>query len=225
VLTAGEPVITAEITLDELRDAIFTQVPAVTIPDHVLEAMVKLRRELEENQIRPSTRRFHWSMRVLQAAAFLAGRDEVSTDDITNLRFTLWDTIDQIQKVDELCRSKANPFVGPLIELRKQINELRTSIEDRHKAFVDAGSDWEGQEGSALQMHGKEVTTKLGQVRDKLDNMLQEAGGRPIPTFKDISDMHEKLLIQNFKLSLEQDDEACRKLAATRLGQGDGGNR
>lgn len=224
MLVAGEPVVTTEIAWPDLQDVIDNVVPSIEVPTHVQAAMVKLRHDLDEAGIHPSSRRFHQSMDVLRAAAFLAGRDVATEDDIAALRFTMWQTADQIQAVDRICRSASNPFVGPLLTLREQIHELKDGIESRYKAFVDAGKDWKGQEGGALQMYGKEVTKKLGTVRDQLDLMLTEAAGRPIPGFKAISDLHYTVLVQNFVTCLEQSPESARVMADKRAGQGDGGN-
>lgn len=226
MLVMPEPEITTEITWAELREVIESVIPTITIPDHVQQAMVTLRRELAEEGIRPSPRRFHWSMTVLRGAAFLAGRDEVTEDDIANLRFTLWGSISEIQTVDRLCRSKANPFVGPLLGIRERLHELKDGVEKRHKDFVDNGSDWDSQYGSSLQLYGREVSKKCEEVRTELDAMLLEAGGRPIPTFKAISDLQQAILVQNYQITLGQSHESARKMAGEpkRIGQDDGGN-
>jgi len=226
ILAGGDPEIDVSIEWADLYEAIHQVVPTVEVPDHVLAALAKVRHDLSEAGVKPSTRRFRQSVDVLRAAAFLAGRDVVTEDDIAFLRFTLWDTLDQVQTVDRICRSASNPFVGPLLDIRQRIHELQQGIEDRHRKFVDAGNDWSSTEGSSLQMYGKEVTKKLESVRGELDTMLIEAGGRPIPGFKAISDLQQAILVQNFVTSLDQDNEAAKRMAAKpeRLGQGDGGN-
>jgi MoxR-like ATPase len=226
MLVCGEPVITAEIEWSALKQVIDTEVPAIEIPSHVQAAMVKLRHDLDEAGVHPSSRRFHQSMDVLRASAWLDGRDVVTEDDIANLRFTLWDIVDQIPNVDRICRSASNPYVGPLMKLREGIHELKDGIESRHKSFVDAGKDWKSTEGGALQMYGKEVTKKLETVRTELDAMLMEAAGRPIPGFKAISDLQQQVLVQNFVTCLEQPLDVAKRMAEKpeRLGQGDGGN-
>lgn len=226
VLVSGEPRIDVAIEWADLREVIHEVVPTIEIPKHVQQAMVKLRKDLDEAGAHPSTRRYRQSMDVMRASAFLNGRDVVTEDDIVALRFTLWDTLEQKDAVDRICRSASNPFVGPLIDIRGRIHELQNEIEKRHKKFVDAGSDWNGAEGSALQVYGKEVYQKLGVVRTELDTMLMEAQGRPIPGFKAVSDLHYQVLLQNYTTSLDQ-TLAQAKIMANRpehLGQGDGGN-
>ena len=229
VLVGGEPEIDVAIEWPDLKDAIDNVVPAVEIPDHVQQAMVKLRHDLVPEGVKPSTRRFRQSMLVLQASAFLNGRDVATEDDIAALRFTLWDTVDQISAVDRICRSASNPFIGPLIDIRGRIHEVQSEIEKRHKTFVDAGSDWKNSEGASLQAYGKEATKKLTAVRGELETMLIEAQGRPIPGFKAVSDLQQQVFVQNFTTCLDQPRDVAEKMAAddthsTRLGQGDGGN-
>jgi MoxR-like ATPase len=226
ILKGGEPEIDVQIEWEALQDVILKVLPAIELPDHVLVALAKVRHDLAEEGVKPSTRRFRQSVDVLRAAAFLDGRDVVTEDDIASLRFTLRDTLDQIQTVDRICRSASNPFVGPLLEIRTSIHELQKELEGRHRKFVDDGrSDWESTEGSSLQMYGKEVTKKLEQVRTSLDLMLTEAKGRPIPGFKAISDLHHSFLVQNFVTALSQSPEAAEIMAQKdRRGLGDGGN-
>lgn len=224
VLAGGEWDTDVVISWSDLKDAIDNVVPHITIDQTVLQAMVKLRKQLAAEGVIPSTRRFRQSMDALRAAAFLAGRDEVTVDDVAALRFTLWDTLDQIEIVARICRSAVNPFVAPLIEIRKKINEVKTALETRRKEFEGAGSVWSGSEGTALQMFSRDATKKLGTARDELDTMLLEASGKAIPDFKAVSDLHHWILLDVFVRGLDQVQGEAERMASSRLGSGDGGN-
>jgi MoxR-like ATPase len=226
ILKSGDPHVDVQIEWEELQDVILKVVPSIEIPDDVLHAMVKLRRDLAEEGVKPSPRHFKQAMDVLRASAFLADRDVVTTDDIASLRLVLWDTVAQIQIVDRLCRSTSNPYVARLITLRNNIHELQETLEKKHKKFVDAGSDFNGAEGSDLQLHGKECDKKLKAVRTELDTMLIEAGGRPIPGFKAIHDLQQSVLIQVMTTALGQGHAEAVKMAQKpeRFGSGDGAN-
>lgn len=223
LLSAGAPQIETRIEWKDLLE-VTASLDTIAIPSLVMSAVAKLRRELSAQGINPSTRRWKQSMDVLRASAFLAGRDEVAEDDLVALRFTLWDTVEQIEIVDRACRSASNPFVAPLLAIEGQILEVVTAIDERLDEFTKAGSDWDTAQGSALQQYSKEATKKLGTCRDKLDSLLMEASGRAIPGFKKVSDLHYSTLVGSFMTCLGQDNTAAEIMADKRKGAGDGGN-
>ena len=67
----------------------------VAIPDEVYETLSKIRKELRDEGIRPSDRRFKQSLSVLQAKALINQRQVVKVDDIVILENALWETVDQ----------------------------------------------------------------------------------------------------------------------------------
>lgn len=72
--------ITTTISLAEVRQAQH-QAATVKIADPVLQAQVKLWKELKQNGFMASDRRFRNSLRFLKAHAWLEGRQEVAEDD------------------------------------------------------------------------------------------------------------------------------------------------
>lgn len=214
LLTASSPVVTTTIDWTDLHAAITTEVPAVTLDQDAVMAMVKLRGDFAKEHLYVSDRRWRASVKALQANAFLNGRSEVAPEDLGVLRFTLWETPEQIEKVAELCLSASNPWVKPLGEIRDAIGEIAGGVAERENG--EAGARWQ---------FGKEAMSKLGKARDRLDTMLLEAGGQPIPGFKQVSDRHEEVLVNAIKVCLEQAEEAARSMAAKKLGMGDGGNQ
>lgn len=214
LLTAPTPGVGVTITLDELREA-HEIVKQVNIAG-VTEAVWKLRRRLSNEGIDPGDRRFRVSMDMIRAAAFLAGRDHAIDADLAVLRFTLWDTAEQIDKVHHACLAAADPHVEPLAEVRQIITDLDAGISER----LAAGSD-----ESARSAYAHEVEQKLGAARTRLDVMLMEASGQPIRGFKVISDLHLQTVRRNLRDMMGQtDDGVVEELLTTRRGDGDGGN-
>jgi MoxR-like ATPase len=198
-----------------LKDAIDNEVPAIVLSDEALRGMVKLRTDLKRtHHIEPGDRRFKIAVRILKANAFLDGRSEVSKVDLGVLRFILWDTVEQLDKVHEICLEASNPFVKGLNEIKSQMLEIQAGVKDRETG--DDGQKWQ---------YGKEASDKLGKVRDRLDTMLMEAQGQPIPGFKIVADLHEEVMIQTFMICLDQSREVAQVAASKKLGSGDGGNR
>lgn len=214
LLTSTAPSITQTVEWDDLHEAITVAVPAITMTRETVAAMVKLRSDFVKQHLMPSDRRWRWSIKAMQANAFLNGRSEIGPEDLAVLRFTLWDTVEQIDKVHELCLSASNPFVKPLTAIRKGINEIEAGVKEREAG--EAGARWQ---------YGKESMDKLNRSRDSLDTMLMEAMGEPIPGFKEVSDLHEATMLGTVMVCLEQPEEAARAMIASKLGSGDGGNK
>lgn len=213
LLLGGEPPVTSTVDFEDLKKVIDVEVPAVKLSQETLETLVRLRfGDFSTEHIYLSDRRWKWSMKALKAQAFLEGRDEIIDEDLAVLRWTLWDTVEQIEKVERMCLAASNPFVDELYTLRSQIKELARGIEERK----------DGTDENAKLFHGKEVNKKLKIVRDDLDRMLKTAAGKSIPNFKEVADFHESTLVDNYHLMLGLDEDAAKIAASKKLGLGDG---
>ena len=204
----------------DLKDVIDNVIPAIPLDDTAIKGLVSLRSEFRRHHLVPSDRRWRQSRKIMQAHAFLAGRDAVTEDDLVALRYTLWDTVEQIEKVHRLCMEAANPFVKPLMEISDALREVDAAITERE------GTDVNGNDQTTARVHyGREGTKKLQTARDQLDSLLMEAAGRPIPGFKQVSDEHERVIRRLFRVCLEQNEQEIEAMLKRRLGQGDGGNQ
>jgi hypothetical protein len=130
------------------------------------------------------------------------------------LRHILWDTIEQYDKVHEICLAASNPFVKALNEIKAGLLEIQAGVKDRETG--DEGSKWS---------YGQECNTKLKVTRERLDVMLMEAQGQPIPGFKIVSDLHEEVMVYTYMICLGQPREAAVVMAGKNVGSGDGGNQ
>lgn len=206
-----------EIEWSALKDVIDNVVPQITLSDHALEALGKLKSAFAREGLMPSDRRFRTSMKVMKAAAFLDGRDEVIEDDLVDLQFTLWDTVEQIDKVTRLCMACANPFVEPLLEQIGFLKEIDANISER------LGPDANGNpQDEARQAYGKEAVRKLGEVRNALDALAIEAQGRKIPKFRQTVDEHLRILKRAFMECLQQDSEIAEQMMDRQNRRGNG---
>lgn len=208
---------TVKIEWEVLADVIDNVVPQVTVSAGAKQAIKALRHAFRREALDPSDRRWKASVKVLKAAAFLDGRDEVLEDDLVALQYTLWDTPEQIDKVARLCMACANPFVEPLLVIRDDIKVVDAAISER------MGPDAHGNpQDEARQAYGKEATRKLLECRNALDAMAIEAQGRRIPKFRDVVDEHKRVLKRVFTDCLEQDEDIAERMMAAkdRLGSG-----
>ncbi|GIP08164.1 ATPase AAA [Paenibacillus macerans] len=111
----GSPASSANMTLEELFELQFFS-DTVTIPDEVYDALSKIRRELKDEGIRPSDRRFKQGLSVVRAKAVLAGRDQAVLEDLMILKNSLWEKPDQRDKVVKVVRSHAQDAVKTRLE-------------------------------------------------------------------------------------------------------------
>lgn len=140
-------------------------VPAIGLPKDVLDTLVQLRQSLREEEIEPSGRRWRQCVKLLQAAAFLAGRNAVSTDDIAVLRHALWDTPVQKGKVERLTLQVSNPFAEAALALHERALEIQ--------AEVNGAKDLNNQEkaGLGVQLNGN-IKTLLRECAEQRQKAL-----------------------------------------------------
>ena len=101
----------------------------VVIQDEVYTAILKIRKALHDEGIRPSDRRFKQSLSILKARALIRNRQVVSVDDIVILENALWETVDQKEEVSIIVRRHAQDTVIRMLDaIRNEANEIFNSI-------------------------------------------------------------------------------------------------
>ncbi len=129
---------------------------SVVVPDAVLGTVYKLRRRLEDTEIRPSPRRFHAAMGVVRASAWLDGRDEATATDLLVLKDILWLFPNQALTVAQLVDRELRNAISPAVLLLREVRKLRSEITD--------GLDRAQRLALAEEMGSKlaQVSTELG---------------------------------------------------------------
>ncbi|MBD7986229.1 AAA family ATPase [Sporosarcina sp. Sa2YVA2] len=112
------------LTLNELKELQeFTK--NVTVPPDIYQALSVIRRELSDEGIQPSDRRFKQSLGVLKAKAFLDQRDSVGLQDLAILENALWETLEQKETVCNVIRRYATgPSTQSLASVEKEAEEI-----------------------------------------------------------------------------------------------------
>jgi MoxR-like ATPase len=211
LMQAGPITINTTIDWDELRTAIDTEVPAVALDKEAMKGIIALRKKLAQEHIHPSDRRWRASMRALQAKAYLEGRDVAYEEDLAALRFTLWDTVPQIEKIERLTTAASNPFVDRVHAALNQLTELASGIDSRKDKSIPERA-----------AYAKEIAPKLGTIRDDLDTLLDEAKGRHIPKFKEAADKHLATVTNMYITCFEQEPDVAEAAASKKAGKGNG---
>jgi len=165
VIQLGVPEV-APATVDwaELANVIDNVVPAIPLSRQANETMIRLGDELRKEGITVSPRRLKKSVRVVQANAFLEGRDQVIDDDINALRYVFWDTPDQIETLDRLCMIVSNPTAEKVLAVMDAANEIMSGVRDRR-----------GESLESRARYGSEAHSKVKQLMSELGTLKQDA--------------------------------------------------
>src|SRR5579883_782613 len=151
---------------EELR----RQVQAVNVPGSALKLIAETRRELAQQGLVVSDRRWRASVDVLRAHALLSGRAEVDEDDLLFLEHVLWKDPDERPKVRETLRRLIKGYEEQARQLLIQGQELCENFESR---------SWESQELKNRAL--VELHAKLARILERFDSLVREAreNGRP----------------------------------------------
>jgi len=151
------------ITFDELHQA-QAQVKSVPVPPDIGEAVADIRKKLKAEGIIPSDRRYRVAKGLIQAHAWLQGRKEATTDDLTVLRWALWDEPQHRATVDRIVIEVSNP-------LGREADELYDAIMSAYKAVEDADETERGIKASEALAKIKKASDKLGELKTKLEDL------------------------------------------------------
>lgn len=168
------------VDLDDVHRAT-EEVAQVALPPGVIDNVLQLRNELMEDQIAPSDRRWKKAMRLLQAHAYLYGRNTVEEDDMGILRHVLWDVAEQIPTVERKTLKLTSEVTRQAMEFQQQISEIEQTVETYHGQSMEKRASYGGEAKSKLDSIQKSVdqliekghrqgksTAKLEQVRDQV---------------------------------------------------------
>ena len=179
----GEDVETPTMHLNELVQ-LQHMTDQVNIPDEVYETLSTIRRELQDEGIQPSDRRFKQSLSVLQARALINQRESVQTDDIAILENALWETLDQKEAVSNIVRRHSQDGLAQrLSAIENEANEIYDSAVRDHSTEA-----------------GMEAVQKIFALSTELDKLKEQNASRT----------NEMELLQNQLNSLKNEVESSR---------------
>jgi MoxR-like ATPase len=166
------------VPLDALRHAVTTAVPAIAMPDGIVDAICQLRAALRRAELIASDRRWKQAVRLLQASAFLDGRAEVAETDLAVLTAVLWDSTAERPAVEREVLQLVNPDAGEALDLLDAIAELEAQLDAKAGQSRESLSEW------AI----KEANSKLAKAGRRLEEMRADAraAGRSTATLDDV---------------------------------------
>jgi MoxR-like ATPase len=177
-VTPPVPPARTTVPMEALRHAVTAAVPAIGVPDGIVDAICQLRAALRRAELTASDRRWKQAVRLLQASAFLDGRAEVSENDLAVLTAVLWDSTAERPTVEREVLQLVNPDAGEALDLLDAIAELDAQLDAKAGQSRESLSEW------AI----KEANGKLAKAGKRLEQMRADAlaAGRSTATLDDV---------------------------------------
>ncbi|GGS63104.1 AAA family ATPase [Streptomyces violaceus] len=163
----GRPAAPARTTIElaDLRHAVTEAVPAVDVPDAIVDAVCTLRAALRRRELVASDRRWRQAVGLLQASAYLDGRPEVAEADLSVLTHVLWDSPAQRPTVEREVLHLVNPDAKEALDLADTIEELEAQLDAMAGQSREALSEWVI----------KQAHNKLAMAGKRLEKLREEA--------------------------------------------------
>ncbi|MDN3287926.1 AAA family ATPase [Streptomyces thermocarboxydus] len=163
----AEPAPRTTLELAALQRAVTEGVPAVDVPDAIVDAVVTLRAALRRKELVASDRRWRQAVGLLQASAYLDGRSEVAETDLSVLTHVLWDSPAQRPVVEREVLNLVNPDAREALDLADVIEELEAQLDAMAGQSREALSEWVI----------KNAHHKLAMAGKRLERLREEAAG------------------------------------------------
>ncbi|RSN59797.1 ATPase [Streptomyces sp. WAC 04229] len=130
------------VELAALQHAVTGAVPAVDVPDAIVDAVCTLRAALRRKELVASDRRWRQAVGLLQASAYLDGRSAVGESDLSVLTHVLWHSPAQRPTVEREVLHLVNPDAREALDLADTIDELETQLDAMAGQSREALSEW-----------------------------------------------------------------------------------
>ncbi|WP_399136296.1 AAA family ATPase [Streptomyces sp. NBUA17] len=130
------------VELAALRRAVAKHVPAVEVPDLIVDAVCTLRAALRRRELVASDRRWRQAVGLLQASAYLDGRRSVTENDLTVLTHVLWNSPAERPAVEREVLHLVNPDAKEALDLADAIDELEAQLDAMAGQSREALSEW-----------------------------------------------------------------------------------
>ncbi|MFI1830425.1 AAA family ATPase [Streptomyces sp. NPDC020412] len=130
------------VELTALQRAVTRDVPAVAVPDEIVDAICTLRAALRRKELVASDRRWRQAVGLLQASAYLDGRAAVAGTDLSVLTHVLWSSPAERPTVEREVLQLVNPDAREALDLADAIEELEVQLDAMAGQSREALSEW-----------------------------------------------------------------------------------
>jgi len=160
--------------LDDLK-ASQAAVKAVKLSPAICDALSNLRAECRKEGFSASDRRWMASKRVLQACAFMEGRDEVNTDDLMIYKDILWDDMNRAAKCAAVVGGLVNPVLAKIQEHVDAIDILLKDFVARGGGENNAIEAWAKMKQHQEVLSGLEGGERGGKLKANIEARVRDA--------------------------------------------------
>ena len=176
VLTAPEPLAAPAMKMADLKKA-QAEVAKVAVTDETIEALIQIRDACKAEGIIASDRRWKKSLKLAQAAAYMAGEKKTSPEDLSILVDSLWREPKDRPKVARLVGKLADPVGAQATEIldaaRETANKVTALKTGDRKSYI-------AQAAQALEQFQAQ--------QKKLGQLAKGAGRRASDVIQDATD-------------------------------------
>jgi len=171
MLSAGIEDSPDKITLAELRQA---QGEVLNVKlNGVVDLLTTLRGRLKESGFEFSPRRWRESVRLLQASAYLAGRDQVDNEDAEILKHVFWNAPEDRATVERIITALGSPEVKEALEWLDKAREVYDN------AMKSEGTATASEVGFEANEKFKKIISEIDALfkksgKDRIDRALSE---------------------------------------------------
>jgi len=152
------------LSLDDIHKA-QREVQTVEVPDLIYQVFIDIKNRLRADDIYVTDRRFHQTIDVIKAQAWLNGRTTVEVVDMKPLMHMLWRIPDNIDKVRDIILNLVDPLEQKVVNLRR---EFEKAIEEWESVLVDSDLEHTHTDATVkMLMKYKEMKAELEQLRDE----------------------------------------------------------
>lgn len=157
--------ITDTITLGDIEEA-HHAIDSVVISNDLIEGLLDILDKLNQLEINVSDRRARQAVKVVQAEAWLQGRQEAKLIDLLPLQHVFWKNPDDIDKVYDAVSNIASPIDKEIRAVRASINEMMHNF---NKTMKDT------QEEVVITSLGTECVRKLRSAQKTINELGKRA--------------------------------------------------
>lgn len=170
------------VTVDDVNRAI-TERTKIGVPDQVMDDLARLRRMCMEQNLHVNPRRFGAGVKLMQAKAYLAGRDEVLSDDIKVFQHVIWREPEDEQTAYRIVLDFASEFERAAAKFQDEYDPIKVEFQQlKAKGSVDPND----QDSISAAIRVKRLLDMLdAKVEEKLE--AANTDGRDATALEELS--------------------------------------
>jgi MoxR-like ATPase len=164
---SGEPTMVTATEIGEIQRT----ATEVEVPPNVRKALTELRSRAESENLTISARRLFEGVKLMQAAAALTGRTEVSVEDMKVFEHVLWSDPEDHATAYELTLDYAGAVTKKAAKLRGEFDEQQAALSDLQSKMPSDGS----VPDSELMGNIGVVSNMLKKLSQRTDDAIENA--------------------------------------------------